>query len=461
MSGMKSFKMLSIVIYLTILLAGCGNRAELPGGEQSGQSVYKENVGQHVEKGVLREVIFQGIILETEQGIGYFTDVLPQAEQEVEYFTYEVREADSESYAVVTGMTEEGYAKWRSRSELEIPEELGGVPVREIGARAFTGLKFWAIILPETVEIIGEGAFQENERLYKVLFPNMACVIGEDAFAGCAEPLYFCYEGNPEEGENLVADYAERNGFLAVVNVDFTEMDKTPIVRYQEEILHLTPRVEEFFYGDSADDEHFNSMEYSEDATDFGWSEWHAPCGEFCAGSMERQFVASSTLASSDDRYSVDNLRSLSRKDVWAEGAEGSGIGEYIVYDVDTDWGVYHKDTWWMLGAADDYGYPYDGYMRYLEVCVVNGYAKNDKTWEENGRVKTLLMYVEDQPYAYLELGDTIKPQYFTLPEGDILAVGNGEIGFRFEIVDVYPGSKYEDTCLTGLALEFSGRHGH
>ena len=136
MSGMKSFKMLSIVISLTILLAGCGNRADIPGGEQNGQSAYKENS----EENDLQETV-------------------PQAEQEVEYFTYEVKEADSEPYAVVTGMTEEGYEKWRSRSELEIPEELGGVPVREIGARAFTGLKFWEIILPETVEVIGEGAF--------------------------------------------------------------------------------------------------------------------------------------------------------------------------------------------------------------------------------------------------------------------------------------------------------------
>ena len=91
----------------------------------------------------------------------------------------------------------------------------------------------------------------------------------------------------------------------------------------------------------------------------------------------------------------------------------------------------------------------------------MNGYAKDEKTWDENGRVKTLLMYVEDKPYAYLELEDTYKPQYFGLPEEDIKAVDGGEIFFRFEITDVYPGSKYEDTCLTGLALEFSGRFGH
>lgn len=48
-----------------------------------------------------------------------------------------------------------------------------------------------------------------------------------------------------------------------------------------------------------------------------------------------------------------------------------------------------------------------------------------------------MLMYVEDRPYAFLEL----------------------EV--RFEILEVYSGSLYEDTCLTGLVLEFTGRFAH
>ncbi len=78
-----------------------------------------------------------------------------------------------------------------------------------------------------------------------------------------------------------------------------------------------------------------------------------------------------------------------------------------------------------------------DGYIRYTQICIVNGYAKNQKTWEENGRVKTLLMYVEDKPYAYLELEDTIKPKYFTLPREDIMVAEREDITFRFVIEDV------------------------
>lgn len=392
-------------------------------------------------------------------------------------FIYEVWDDDTEPYAVITGVTDAFRNTWGA--ELKIPEKLGTVPVKEIGPNAFANRKIWSVEIPATVERIGEGAFQGNENLYKVLFPDTDCEIGKDAFAGCRDPLYFCYEETSEE-DNLVMNYAEENGFLPVENIVFGEMDKEPVVRYPSEPLHLTPRVEDFFYGEYADGENFCSFEYAEDATDFGWSEWHAPCGEFCVGWTERNITASSTLASSDDRYAVDHLLRLTRDDfldegvAWAEGIEGAGVGEYIIYNTRGSWIDNidsYQDRWSMLWPggdkdengypADSYGYPYDGYMRYLEVCVVNGYAKDEKTWEENGRVKTLLMYVEDKPYAYLELEDTYKPQYFELPEGDIMAVDGGEISFKFEITDVYLGSKYEDTCLTGLALEFSGRFGH
>ena len=103
----------------------------------------------------------------------------------------------------------------------------------------------------------------------------------------------------------------------------------------------------------------------------------------------------------------------------------------------------------------------YDGYMRYTQICIVNGYAKNEKTWTENGRVKRLLMCVEDSPYAYLELEDTINPQYFTLPFDAIKAADSVEIHFEFTIEEVYAGTKYDDTCLTGLVIDFMGRHGH
>lgn len=450
---MSRIKM-GIIIALIGLLTGCANNAYLTD---------EENISVDQSSGTTQKNI------SVDQSSSTTQKNVSLTEQRTENFKYEIRQEDGKSYAVVTGMISARYKD--EDGKVIIPEQLEGFSVEAIGASAFAGKEFIGVVIPKTVERIEENAFQGCSGLYEVFLNNPSCVIEKDAFAGCAEPLYLCYEETAEENADGLKEYAQSNGFLAIANIKFGEMAQEAIIRYPEELYHLTPRVEDFFYGENADEEHFLSGEYAENATDYGWSAWHSPCGKFCTGYQSIQLTASSTLAGDDDRYSVDHLISLAREDVWAEGVEGEGIGEYIVYETSANW--LHdsgKELWDILGwrnlytngyPTDSYGYPYDGYIRYLEVCVVNGYAKNEKTWEENGRVKTLLMYVEDQPYAYLELEDTLKPQYFALPKGDILAVDGGEICFRFEIADVYPGSKYEDTCLTGLALEFSGRFGH
>ncbi len=74
---------------------------------------------------------------------------------------------------------------------------------------------------------------------------------------------------------------------------------------------------------------------------------------------------------------------------------------------------------------------------------------------------RSLFMYVEGRPFAYLELEDTIYPQYFNLPFDAIKAADAVDIDFTFVIEDVYEGTTYEDTCLTGLIIDFMGRRTH
>ena len=469
-------------IFLALLLTGCAGHTDIAdvshtqGSVENEQTTYQAAAYQDPAEQDSIQVEPDANRKSTGQESVYHADFVYGS------YIYEICD-DADPYAVITGVTK-AYSDSFGSTWLTVPDavyaEWGMLPVKEVGSYAFAYLELESVEIPATVERIREGAFRGNKNLSEVLFRNASCEIDEDAFAGCGELLYVYYDEVSDENKNLVKDYAEENGFQAVENIPYAEIVGEPIVHYYEEPIHLTPRVEDFFYGEYADDENFLSMEYAEDATDFGWREWHVPCGEFCVGWVERNMTASSTLASSDDRYAVENLRRLTRNDTlykgvaWAEGVDGPGIGEYITYDTRKSW-IFRtvKDLWDMRNYAryfdrdesdyptDSYGYPIDGYMRYLEVCVVNGYAKNEQTWNENGRVKTLLMYVENKPYAYLELEDTYKPQYIELPDEDILVVDGGNISFRFEIVDVYPGTKYEDTCLTGLELEFSGRFGH
>ncbi len=105
-------------------------------------------------------------------------------------------------------------------------------------------------------------------------------------------------------------------------------------------------------------------------------------------------------------------------------------------------------------------------------VSFYNGYQKTDKSWNNNSRVKKLKMYVNKEPYAILELEDVYNKQIFDLPtkigqfekttrtKDDLFVNDNEEDKYfkskavyevTFEILEVYPGDKYKDTCISEI----------
>ncbi len=419
---------------------------------------------------------------------------------EEKFYEYEIKTDETGAkYAAIKGFKEEFQTDFTDNLRcltknswyIYFPKELEGIPVKEISAYAFqnidlgsycTSLKLSGdltfigkhcfencgikdvVFEPKAVNtgavIIEDLAFAGNKALWGVYINDTETCFGTDVFAGCGKKLYLCYNAKSESVDDAFLKYAEEN-HLEAVEIPLYISEK-PIVNYPETPYVLLPDVRNFFYGDSAEDENFCSFEFDDDAPDFGFPEHHLPCGELCALDGHTDISASSELGSSDGRYSARHLGYPCRDFVWAEGAPGYGIGESISITGNYKYG----DTWTGDGSVyflegDLEPDIRDGYMRFTEICVVNGYAKSQKNWEENGRVKRLLLYVEDKPFAYLALEDTIYPQYFSLPINDIKTAEGVTIHFKFEIEDVYPGSKYEDTCLTGLEVEFMGRRGH
>ena len=83
---------------------------------------------------------------------------------------------------------------------------------------------------------------------------------------------------------------------------------------------------------------------------------------------------------------------------------------------------------------------------------IVNGYAKNEKLFKANSRVKKLKLTIDGTKEYILELEDTMNPQLFDIryeqePNLDKLDAIKAE----FEILEVYKGEKYEDTVITTL----------
>ena len=141
-------------------------------------------------------------------------------------------------------------------------------------------------------------------------------------------------------------------------------------------------------------------------------------CSWYCGGKTE--FVAASSFlpAQGNNSYTGNHVDDLNTKTVWAEGVPGYGIGEWIQIRVPE--------------------------ARITTIIIVNGYVKSQKAWENNSRVKQLKLYLDDKPYAILNLKDCRSEQYFELDEPF-----RGML--KFEIVDVYKGKLYDDTVISEI----------
>jgi len=142
-------------------------------------------------------------------------------------------------------------------------------------------------------------------------------------------------------------------------------------------------------------------------------------------------YRASSTLpASGGNRYGAFNLGDASLSTAWIEGAPGHGVGESITI------------TFGALPEAN-HGVGFRG----LE--IVNGYAKNPKTWRENSRVKRLSVAHNGRFVFELALADTVAPQAFHFQD---IRIRPGD-RVTLTLLDVYPGDKFGDTAISEINL--------
>jgi hypothetical protein len=94
-----------------------------------------------------------------------------------------------------------------------------------------------------------------------------------------------------------------------------------------------------------------------------------------------------------------------------------------------------------------------DGYYNYLKgFYIVNGYTKNEEVFKANSRVKKLKLTIDDKEEYIIELEDTMNPQLIDIKyEQESSWDKVVPITATFEILEVYPGEKYEDTAITTI----------
>lgn len=157
------------------------------------------------------------------------------------------------------------------------------------------------------------------------------------------------------------------------------------------------------------------------------WDTISAGCSWYCGGIIEIISASSSLPDSKSGSYTASNLHDSDVRTAWVEGKDDHGIGESITL----------KST----GASID------------QIQIWNGYQKSAALYTQNSRPQVLKVYVNDTPKYLLALEDTRAVQYFKVAEIASPAT------LRFEIVTVYPGTKWQDTAIS--EINFDGNDVH
>ena len=147
-------------------------------------------------------------------------------------------------------------------------------------------------------------------------------------------------------------------------------------------------------------------------------------CVSNWSGSSNARFCTSSMLAAQgSNSYGPGNLFDNAPSTAWVEGVRGNGEGQ--------------KLSWEFERTTDP---------RFLH--VMNGYAKSQRSYSRNARVRQLRVTGSTGISMDLTLLDHGDWQTFVL-EGM-----TGQKWLQLEILSTYPGTHYQDTALSGLVLE-------
>ena len=130
-----------------------------------------------------------------------------------------------------------------------------------------------------------------------------------------------------------------------------------------------------------------------------------------------RTCVSSALPSQGGNSYGPERVSGSDESGAWCEGVPGPGIGQTIT--------VYQKPP-----------------EKVGTMMVVNGYAKSADTFQANGRVKRAKIETSAGFSKIVTLKDTKEMQEIKFPPGK-------PAWLKLTILEVYPGARHEDTCMS------------
>ena len=185
-----------------------------------------------------------------------------------------------------------------------------------------------------------------------------------------------------------------------------------------------------------------NSIQEYKNNVEF-WGIWSLPIGEPSA--------SSNLPDSKSGSYTIENIIDYDLNTAWVPKGSTNGIGESFEFEFN-----FPDNT------------EYAGAYQFFGICsLFNGYCKSLDIWQANSRVKKLKVYYNDNELCYVILKDSWHFQSFDIGKYFInkrdkkylnanYKIENGDV-LKFEIVEVYKGSKYSDVAISEFLCEGAG----
>lgn len=144
---------------------------------------------------------------------------------------------------------------------------------------------------------------------------------------------------------------------------------------------------------------------------------------------QSRRYTATATSSLKDAKkefsYGPENLNDDDWENAWVEGAEGDGIGESIT-----------------LALKEP--------QKITRLLITNGYRKDEELFKKNNRVKKFAVSINGGAPFSADLPDGITSDCAIALPADAPAAKT----VTLTIQEVYRGTAYRDTCITGVTVE-------
>lgn len=139
---------------------------------------------------------------------------------------------------------------------------------------------------------------------------------------------------------------------------------------------------------------------------------------------------ASSELTDSTGTYKADALIDEDRNTCWSEGVSNIGEGEYIEVSFSSP-------------------------ILLTEIDVLNGYMKNENVYNANGKIRKIGIELSDGSSFECELQNLNYEEAENLSYSDYICFETPAWTqyLKITILEAEPGDKYDDTCLSEIAV--------